>query len=70
LTSELPIEELFRAAGSRAESLRVRVSAGLTSRPGRSAADLRHAFYRLMRIPEPGRHRAVEPVVVPTKRGW
>jgi hypothetical protein len=63
-----PIEEQFRAAAAHVGLLRDRVSAGLTSRPGRSSAELRHAMYRLLGISQPGRHRAVEPVAVPPRR--
>jgi hypothetical protein len=37
----------------------------LTSRPGRADRVLRRTMYRLMRLPEPGRHRRARPVSVP-----
>lgn len=41
------------------------VSARLTSRPGASHRLLRQEMYKLLDLPIPGRHRAVEPVAVP-----
>lgn len=38
----------------------------LTSRPGQAAMALRRAMYRLLNLPEPGRHRRCEPAPVPT----
>ncbi|WP_146175026.1 hypothetical protein [Umezawaea tangerina] len=70
LVADIPIEEQFRAARSGAELLAGRISERLTSCPGRSAAELRRAMYRLLELPEPGRHRAVTPVPVPPREMW
>lgn len=40
----------------------------LTSRPGTAGAELRRTMYRLLRLPEPGRHRRITPVPVPDRR--
>lgn len=37
----------------------------LTSRPGDSSVEIRGVLYRLLRLPEPGRHRSAAPVPVP-----
>jgi hypothetical protein len=39
----------------------------VTSCPGRADGVLRHTMYRLIGIPEPGRHRQVQPLPVPTR---
>ncbi|MEQ4305759.1 hypothetical protein ABNF97_30985 [Plantactinospora sp. B6F1] len=46
----------------------VAVAARLTSRPGRANSLLRQAMYRLLRLPEPGRHRRPAPVPEPRLR--
>lgn len=64
-----PLEEQFRRAAAVAPTLREQVRERLTSRPGRSAAELRKAMYRLLGLAEPGKHRAVAPVPPPTRGG-
>lgn len=59
-----PLREQFDAARSRTGRLRDAISGRLTSRPGRSTAELRQAVYRLLNLPPPGRHRAVAPVAL------
>ena len=44
-----------------------RAAAALTSRPGEASRLLRDLFYRLLSLPEPGRHRPAEPVPVPRR---
>ncbi|MFD0967601.1 hypothetical protein [Plantactinospora endophytica] len=44
------------------------VASRLTSRPGQAGPLLREAMYRLLRLPEPGRHRRSSPVPVPRLR--
>lgn len=46
------------------------VARSLTSRPGGAAAELRRAMYRLLRLPEPGRHRRASSVPVPARRKY
>jgi hypothetical protein len=41
------------------------VTAALTSRPGAAGMLIRRAMYRLLQLPEPGRHRQPTPVPVP-----
>jgi hypothetical protein len=41
------------------------VARALTSRPGEAGRHIRQAMYRLLRLSEPGRHRAPDPVPVP-----
>ncbi|ROP38047.1 hypothetical protein [Saccharothrix texasensis] len=55
----------FEQAAARAAELGAAVRERLTSQPGRSSAQLRRVMYRLLDIPEPGRHRAVPPVPTP-----
>ncbi|MGM1057941.1 hypothetical protein [Saccharothrix sp. Mg75] len=61
----VPVREQFEAAAPRAAALGEAVRERLTSQPGRSSAELRRVMYRLLDIPEPGRHRAVPPVPAP-----
>jgi len=42
-------------------------AAALTSRPGEASRLLRDLLYRLLGLPEPGRHRPAEPVPVPRR---
>ncbi|MDQ2587430.1 hypothetical protein CKY47_26275 [Saccharothrix yanglingensis] len=64
--SRVPAGPQLAAAATRAVGLRDVVGARLTSRPGRAAAELRRLMYRLLDLPEPGRHRAVPRVPLPT----
>jgi hypothetical protein len=65
-----PIEpQLTAAAGHRPRDWAKAVTARLTSRPGQSHRLLRAEMYRLLDLPVPGRHRAVEPVAVPRLSG-
>jgi hypothetical protein len=58
-------DQLRRAAPGRGVD-RAAVVRLLTSRPGQAEQVLRQTMYRLLRLPEPGRHRRAQPVPVPT----
>jgi len=70
LVEGVPLAAQFQSAASNAEQLLVSISAALTSCPGRSSAELRRAIYRLLEVPQPGKHRAVMPVSAPSRRTW
>lgn len=57
-----PVRPQLASAAARAHELGEVVRSRLTSQPGRASAELRRVMYRLLGIPEPGRHRAVAPV--------
>lgn len=59
-----PLAEQFGAG----DDLAAQVAPVVTSRPGRAAAGLREACYRLLGLPVLGAHRALGPVAVP--REW
>lgn len=69
LTFDRPLLAQLDDAAQGAPRLGDRLRERLTSRPGRSAAELRGAMYRLLGLDEPGRHRALSPVPAPTG-GW
>ncbi|MBW4720709.1 hypothetical protein [Saccharothrix obliqua] len=62
LALDRPVAPQLEAAARGAPDLAGPVRDRLTSCPGRSAAELRRAVYRLLDLPEPGRHRALTPV--------
>ncbi|MBP2334051.1 hypothetical protein JOF41_000229 [Saccharothrix coeruleofusca] len=64
-----PLEQQLVRAATVAPHIRDQVRKRLTSHPGRSAAELRKAMYRLLGLVEPGRHRQVAPVPPPTESG-
>ncbi len=65
-----PIEpQLADAAARRPRDWAQAVTSRLTSRPGQSHRLLRQEMYRLLGLPVPGKHRAVEPVAIPTFSG-
>ncbi|MEV0677957.1 hypothetical protein AB0I60_15715 [Actinosynnema sp. NPDC050436] len=64
LTSGSPATAQLEVAGRGARALAGLVRDSLTSCPGRAAAELRRAVYRLLDLPEPGRHRLPTPVEV------
>ncbi|WP_211346935.1 hypothetical protein [Saccharothrix australiensis] len=66
LRHDRPVADQLAVAASTAGVLAERVRDCLTSCPGRSGAELRRAMYRLLGMPEPGRHRAQAPVPVVT----
>lgn len=61
-----PIEpQLEHAAARRPDDWAEAVTARLTSRPLQSHRLLREEMYRLLGLPVPGRHRAIEPIPMP-----
>lgn len=65
-----PVEpQLRHAAATTPATWADDVTARLTSIPGRSHHVLREEMYRLLDLPVPGRHRAIEPVEAPLIRG-
>lgn len=64
LQLDRPILDQLRN-GARA---RAAVADVVSARPARAAGNLRRALYRLLRLTEPGAHRALAPVPVP--HGW
>jgi hypothetical protein len=65
-----PVEpQLAAAAASRPRDWARSVASRLTSRPLQSHRLVRAEMYRLLGLPVPGRHRAVEPVAVPRLGG-
>ncbi|GAA1344013.1 hypothetical protein GCM10009660_33280 [Catellatospora bangladeshensis] len=64
LDLDRPVADQLADAARTAEPLAEQVRDRLTSCPGRSGAELRRAAYRLLNLPEPGRHRAPAPVPV------
>lgn len=57
--------QLEAAAGQRPPDWARTVATKLTSRPGQSHRLVRQEMYRLLGLPAPGKHRAVEPVPIP-----
>ena len=57
-----PLESQLRAARTLDAA---EVAARLTSYPGKAGERLRRRLYRLLGLPQPGRHRRTEPVPVP-----
>ncbi|WP_433269362.1 hypothetical protein ACQPZF_06750 [Actinosynnema sp. CS-041913] len=64
LEFDRPVIEQLDVASRNAVGLADRIRDCLTSCPGRSGAELRRAMYRLLDLPEPGRHRALTTVPV------
>ncbi|WP_434740362.1 hypothetical protein [Micromonospora sp. SH-82] len=66
--------DLHRALGPQLESVpaidRQAVAGAITTRAGRASVLLRRTMYRLLRLPEPGRHRQIEPLPPPVPRRW
>lgn len=59
------LRQLRRAARGHWAHYGQAVARRLTSRPGSAGAELKRTMYRLLQLPEPGRHRRVAPVPVP-----
>jgi len=68
LVAGRPLLRQLRDAERRHGEYGAAVTEQLTSRPGRAGAELRRTMYRLLELPEPGRHRRASPVPVPS--GW
>ncbi|MFJ8965842.1 hypothetical protein ACIRG5_41280 [Lentzea sp. NPDC102401] len=68
LTWAAPIEpQLLAAAEHFCEDDYTAITAAVTSKPDQAVPLLRNAIYHQLGLPEPGRHRQLEPVAVPTR---
>ncbi|MEV6608376.1 hypothetical protein [Kutzneria sp. NPDC051319] len=65
-----PVVPQLESARQRARDVSAAVAGSITSRPGTAEVALAEQVYRLLGLAPSGRHRAVEPVPVPTPNGW